>query len=245
MEKRSRSKWRKHNVMAADSVLRDALPETRRMSRSNLYALLDRYSSVIVKPTGKWGGEGVLKASRLMAGGYKLHAERDVKRYADRDSLYTAVKRRMKNKCIVQRRIPLAAVNDRPFDLRVMVQRRPGERSWHVTGCIAKVAGRGYIVTNVLRSGGKVVRLADAIRQSDMYIRDIDAITERIDRIALRAARRLHGYYRDIRTIGLDLGLDKHGHVWIIEPNFKPNIGLFRRYRTMYKRILSYRPNRS
>ena len=99
--KRSRSKWRKHKILSADGELRDTLPETRVMSRDNLFGLLDRYGSVIVKPTGKWGGEGVLHVALPSGGGYRLHAENVRKTYDDRDALYAAVKRRMKGKCIV------------------------------------------------------------------------------------------------------------------------------------------------
>ena len=61
----------------------------------------------------------------------------------------------------------LATKNGRPFDLRVMVQRHPNAH-WQVTGMLAKVAGKGFIVTNIRRSGGKVVTVENAIRHSEL-----------------------------------------------------------------------------
>ncbi|MDI4649689.1 hypothetical protein KB449_32475 [Cohnella sp. F6_2S_P_1] len=51
---------------------------------------------------------------------------------------------------IVQRRLQLARIQRKPFDIRVMVQRKKGHSSnWNTTGSYAKVAARGYLVTNV------------------------------------------------------------------------------------------------
>ena len=47
-----------------------------------------------------------------------------------------------------------------------MVQRHPNSE-WQVTGMLAKVAGKGFIVTNIRRSGGKVVTVENALEHSD------------------------------------------------------------------------------
>lgn len=237
---RSRSKWTKHKVMSRDSLLREALPSTRLMTRENFFNMLGRYRSVIVKPTSQWGGKGVMLVS-ISSVGYCLHAERTRWYYSNREQLWSALRRRMNGSYIVQRRIPLATVDGRPYDLRIMVQRHAGRRDWKVTGRLAKVAGRGYIVTNVDRSSGKIISLAEALRRSKLSLKRSSAVIRRIDRISLRSAKVLQGYYRSIRTVGLDIGLDTNGKIWIVEPNFKPMVGLFKNFGKTYRRIKSYR----
>ncbi|GEC92026.1 hypothetical protein DES34_106257 [Brevibacillus brevis] len=65
---------------------------------------------------------------------------------------YRYLRRKITTPYLIQRGISLAQVNGSLFDVRVMVQRRSGS-PWVVTGMLAKVAGRSYIITNVKRSG--------------------------------------------------------------------------------------------
>ncbi|WP_274650891.1 YheC/YheD family protein [Paenibacillus humicola] len=243
----SRSKLTKHRVMSRDARLRNALPATYRMNKARFFSMLQTYRSIIVKPTGKWGGEGVVLVEESAPGEYKVHVEKTRKTFSTGESLYAYVKQKVRSACIVQRRIRLAAVGGRPFDLRVMVQRHREKTDWKVTGKLAKIAGKGYIVTNIRRSKGRVASVSRAIRQSDMKTKDVKAICGKIDRIALRSAKTLHAYYRSIDTVGLDIGLDRKGHVWIIEPNFTPMIGLFLHLKdkNQYRRIMSYRRGRA
>src|SRR5690606_6475257 len=106
---------------------------------------------------------------RKSSGRYEIHYENHVKRVSGRSKAYRFVKRRSKgHSMILQRYIHLAKTRGRPFDLRVMVQKKPGRSRWKVTGMLAKVAGRRYIVTNIRRSGGKVVSAKTALRRSNV-----------------------------------------------------------------------------
>jgi hypothetical protein len=117
-----------------------------------------------------------------------------------------------------------------------------GNTGWTVTGKLAKVAGSGYIITNVARSKGRVVPVGAAIRSSNIHGKSTKEIMRDIDGVALRAVRRLHQHYRSIHTIGLDIGLDSGGNVWIIEGNFTPALSLFLKLKdkSAYRRIVSY-----
>jgi hypothetical protein len=155
--------------------------------------------------------------------------------------VYTFIRKKTKGRQhIVQRKITLAKVNGRPFDVRVMIQKKK-KSDWSVTGKLAKIAGPGYIITNVARSKGRVVPLSTAIHQSNIHGASSGRIERRIHQIALKSVHRLQKYYR-IQTVGLDIGIDTKGKVWIIEANFTPNIFLFKRLKdkSMYRRILSY-----
>ena len=67
-------------------------------------------------------------------------------------------------------------------------------------------------------------------------------IQEKIKNLSLKTAKKLQKYYPFLCTVGLDVGLDKKGKVWIIEANFAPNKELFLRLKdkSVYKLILSY-----
>nr|WP_245552991.1 YheC/YheD family protein [Brevibacillus massiliensis] len=144
--------------------------------------------------------------------------------------------------CLIQRRIHLAEVNGRPFDVRVMVQ-RPAGSAWKVTGKLAKVAGPGFIITNTARSRGRVLPLHTALNHSSVKSPNPAQLAKKIDRISLRSAAQLQSGYRWLSMVGMDVGVDKQGNVWIIEANFSPALSLFRKLKdkSMYWTILANR----
>lgn len=222
--------------------MKSALPKTRSMTKSHFRKLICRYRKVIAKPSAGSGGVGVISVVSKGRRAYKLHHGTKKKTITGFKAAYKYIKRKTKGASyIVQRKIRLAKVNGRPFDARVMLQRKRGSSNWVLTGKLAKIAGAGYIITNTARSKGKVVPLSEAIGKSDVRGKSAGEIQSRIDDIGLKAVRQLHRYYR-IRTVGLDVGINPNGKVWIIEANFKPAKSLFLklRDRSMYRRIVRY-----
>ncbi|TLS49029.1 hypothetical protein FE782_27525 [Paenibacillus antri] len=237
----SRSKYWKHRAMMKSAALAPSLPETRRLGREAFRSMLDRHRHVIVKPVGAWGGDGVVSVSAEGDRGYEVRSGKSRKTFDGTDSAYAYLRKLSKGRShIVQQRIPLATVNGKPFDLRVMVQRKKGS-PWVVTGKLAKVAGAGFLITNVRRSGGKVISYPDAFRRSNIRGASMTETERRIDALAVAAAEQLERYY-PVRICGLDVGLDDKGGVWIIEANFTPYNGLFLKLkdRSMYRRIMAY-----
>jgi|HigsolmetaAR204D_1030405.scaffolds.fasta_scaffold00001_19 hypothetical protein len=241
-----RGKYTKYRLMAKSPELAAAIPSFRKFTLNNFQTLLNRYERVIVKPSCGWGGAGVIAVTKQGDGSCLVHKDRRVRIKSSAESAYAYLKRYTRGKTyIVQRKIALATVKGRPFDLRVMVQRdRSGK--WVVTGKLAKVAGSGYIITNIRRSRGRVLPFAAAIERSNIEGRSAGEIARDIGRISLAAARHLQTCY-SIRTVGFDIGVDSRGRVWIIEPNFRPDISLFRKLKdqSAYRRIRSFMRKRA
>ncbi|TXK81857.1 YheC/YheD family protein [Paenibacillus sp. N3.4] len=226
MTKLSTSKWTKYKLLKKSAQLQTYLPETACLKEAAFWRMIKSYQEVIIKPTGSYGGKGVICIKEIAPSAYELHDGAKKKNFQNPKELYSYIKKLTGKNFLVQERIPLATVKGRPFDLRVMVQRRPNS-SWHVTGKLAKVAGAGFIVTNIRRSSGKVVSVDEAIKQSNMNNVPLNKILTQLDTVALRTAAQLHRYYPSIRTMGIDMGIDSRGHVKIIEVNFIPMLSLF------------------
>lgn len=241
------SKIKKFRILAESGRIRPHLPDTRPFSREALDSFLDRYRRVVVKPTGGSGGQGVLFVTKK-SDGYRLRSGTKTKTVSRRETLHDLLHERTAGRRhLVQRRIRLARVAGRPFDVRVMVQRRRKKTRWKVTAKLVRIAGRGWLITNTARSGGRVATFAGAVRRSDIRGADlpeggIRRLERRIDRLCLRAARRLGRRCRKLRIVGFDIGVDRGGKPWIIEANFRPSKKLFKRLKdkTMYRRIMRY-----
>lgn len=237
----NRGKLAKYNLMAKSSGLVSSLPQTRSLTKSHFRSLLERYGKVIVKPTGGWGGSGVISVKAKDHNKYEIQSGKNKIKKIGFHSTYSFIHSKTNGTPhIVQRKISLANIKGRPFDIRVMIQKKKNS-NWVITGALAKVAGSGYIITNVKRSKGRVMNTRMAIRQSNIRGISTYQVQSRINRIALKSAKQLKKYYR-INTVGLDIGLDAKGKVWIIEPNFKPDKFLFLKLRdkSMYNKMLSY-----
>ena len=238
----SRNKWKKYNHLAKSDRIAPHLPETRKLNKDNFYDMLDKHGSIVVKPVDGSGGAGVMFVFKK-DGGKTYVVQRGAKRktYSSKKKAYRRVRRATRKKRIVQRKIALARIRKRPFDVRVMVQRKRGSSHWKVTGKLAKVSGPGYYVTNIRRSRGKVMPFDSAIRASNIRDASPSRLGRSVDRLSLAATRRLRKKF-PIRVCGLDVGFDRGGKVWIIEANFHPDISLFKKLkdRSMYRKIVKY-----
>jgi uncharacterized circularly permuted ATP-grasp superfamily protein len=244
---RSKSKWSKYRIVRGVRSLRSHVPKSKPFSKSSLESMLAKYGRVIVKPLHGWGGKGVMRVRGASGGGVEIRYKRSKKTYSSLSKAIRYIRGKAKGKALlVQRYIRLAQVKGRPFDLRVMVQRRKTSSSkWKVTGRLAKVAGKGYLITNVQRSHGKVMGAESALRASDVKGNSASRrgrILKEVDRVSLVGAKALSRKYRFIHTVGMDIGIDRDGKAWMIEPNFTPSLSLFKKLsKKAYRTIVTFR----
>jgi hypothetical protein len=235
---------KKYKCMLRSKHLVPHIPETRWMSRSNLWAFAAKYGQAILKPLGGSRGVGVIQVSSLGDDRYEVHRENIRRILHGKERTYRYVREKTgSRKYIVQRRVPLATVDNRPFDIRVIVQRKKHSSTWKVTGIVAKVAGKGYIVTNNTRSKGTLLPVKTAFKTSCLKSLSTESLLDNIYKNAIRTAKSLRRIYPHHRIYGLDIGLDQSGHVWIIEANRKPLMSHFLKIKdkSMYRRIMAYK----
>lgn len=238
------NKLGKYKFMKASEHLAPHLPKTYRFSRKALWILLKQYGAVIIKPNGGGGGLGVIKVTYLGNRRYEIHKEKKRITVKGKKRAYLKIRRIMQNRVyIVQRYIHLATIDNRPLDMRIIVQRKSHSSRWDVTGELVKVAGEGYIVTNNTRSKGTLLPIRKGIRKALFKGRSRRKILAEVHQIARWAAERLVHYYPRQRIFGLDMGLDRDGHIWIIEANKAPSMSHFLKIKNyaMYRRIMKYK----
>ncbi|WP_339275555.1 YheC/YheD family protein [Paenibacillus sp. FSL W8-0426] len=240
----TKNKWLKYLLLKKYGPLAPYVPTTKRMSRHSFWALLRKYRHVIVKPV--WGsrGRGVIQVSYLGNDKFAIHYENVRKVIQGKKNIYRYIRKKIGSAdYMVQRRINRPTINKRPFDMRVIVQRKHHSSRWVVTGKVIKVAGKGYIVSNNTRSKGKLLRFRSGIRRSSIRRLSVSGLESKIDGVSILSARRLGAFFPGHRIYGLDIATDQRGHVSIIEANLYPAMSHFRKLkdRRVYRRILSYK----
>lgn len=235
-------KWTKHTILLKEEKLVHYLPETQLFNKSNFYDFIDRYGELVLKPCFGYHGKGVSHVFSLDKEHFSVHSgfkKTDLKNIEEAFDYLKKNYHSRKQKYIVQQRILLASINHSPFDIRVMVQRKKKSDEWKVTGKLAKVAAKGFFITNAARG---VIPVEEAIEKSGRNFPITDLLNE-IDLVALLTAKQLKDAYPRRRTIGLDIGVDVYGKIWIIEANLDPSLSMFKLLKdeTAYDLIQQYR----
>lgn len=221
------NKWEMHQWLSNFPEVKEYLPESIiYQKRQDLIWFLDQYGTAFIKPIYGSQGTGVIKAlkkeNRFLFS-YSEEGE-DKEFYGNgrqaKEFLESAVKRR---KFIIQQGISLISYEGKVIDFRLIILKNEyGE--WQDLGMIGRYGAPGKVVSNVSRGGraepGEVT-LKKALKLGDAEVWDL---RKRMSDIAINAAEKLEASGIHCANLGVDLGVDVNGRVWIIEINNKdPN----------------------
>lgn len=222
------SKWLKEDVMRQSEALAPYLPQTVWWQVDHLFHMLKRHTVVFLKPDKGGGGVGIIRVEQTTPHQYEVRYLTKRQRILGKRTLVSVLKRRMHpNKhYLIQQGIHLKTIAGRPFDIRVLVQKPRQE--WQVMGMVAKIAAKEKVVTN-RATGGMAVSVPQVLRAgygwSEKHIHDVE---QWLHWIALQTAVTLSKRFTGLRVLGLDIGMDEQGRMWIFEVNTRPQFHLFR-----------------
>lgn len=228
MGKGLHGKWQMYRIVRRDERLSQYLPETHRVhSFSAVAAMLKKYGVVFLKPMFGSGGTGIIRVSRTKSG-YTVRGRGRTGRYRlsvhSLASLQVALSG-VNSRYLVQQGLKLNYLNGSTYDVRVIVQKN-GQGEWQVSGKAARIGRKGSITSN-LHTGG-TARTVESIMHH--YFPDrADGIISEIHALVLDIANLMDQKAGPLCDLGLDLGVDVTGRVWLIEVNSKPGRKVFRR----------------
>lgn len=206
------------------------LPKTQiSPTLSHLTQFLDRHRAVYVKPNTGSLGKGIYRIQKKAENNYVCQYRKSRKNMT---KVYSNLKQLHKkhfslsplNDYVLQQEIPLVKVNDSPLDLRVHLNKNK-YNEWKVSAIAVKLAGKGSITTHVC-SGGTVLEFNDLFQT--VYGKKAERIRKKIKDASLKAAAAIESSIHGcIGELGVDIGTDRHGNVWIIEVNSRPGRDIF------------------
>lgn len=217
-------KWTLFEYLIKSDETKPYLPETVQWNNgTKCHQLFQRHPILFLKPVD---GKAGLDMIRIIRNSYRyevIHQSKNGKRryYATH---FKALWRLLEaltyqRKYILQQGIPLATYRNRPFDLRLLVQ-KGGTGCWQVTGLGIRVAGRDAISTHV-PMGGSIAPASEVLQE---VFRERQAeIREAIEQTALKIARHIEAEKRcNLGEMSMDLGIEHNGRLWFFEANAKP-----------------------
>ncbi len=218
MSRQLASKWLKTNVMAANPYIARHIPTSRLFNATNLRSMLNRYGMVVIKPIRGGGGLGVMKIARN-GGRYSCtYMTRTVTTSSLSGIMKVINGRRRRRPYLIQRGIRLATIAGRPIDYRVKYVKENG--AWRYRAMVGRVARRGLFVTNLSR-GGAQMTAAQGIRLS-LSPRWVRCKKQEMRNLTKASTALLESRFPGIGQLGYDYGIDRNGHIWILEVNTRP-----------------------
>ncbi|WP_241242997.1 YheC/YheD family protein [Paenibacillus whitsoniae] len=214
------SKLIKTRVTLQERKLLLHVPATHPFSRTRLSAMLTKYGMVYVKPDTGSLGIGVMRVERI-DGGYRYQAGMKKHTFPTFDRMYEALRKSCGGRRhLIQKGIHVLRHEGRPFDFRVMMQKRPSGR-WVCSGIAARVAHPQKAVTNGSQ-GGTIYAPEDLIAPR-FGPKAAEALLASMARIGRLTAAQFGRSYPAMNELGLDLAVDRRLKPWILEVNTRPD----------------------
>ncbi|WP_164821527.1 YheC/YheD family endospore coat-associated protein [Paenibacillus koleovorans] len=240
-----RGKLQVHRILQRDEALRSYLPATRRLTGwASLTAALQRDGTLFLKPDAGSQGKGVLRLGAAADGSYTAvgrsgRNEPFARTFASEPLLRSWLEAFTAGRSyLVQPYLRLNTRSGEPFDIRCLVQKnRRGV--WSVTGLAVRRGASGNVTSNL--HGGGVAMDLEPFLQNEFGEEKARQIRSTLLNIASRVPVILEQHHGRLAELGIDLGIDASGHVWILEANSKPGRSAFARLSDPQVRLASIR----
>lgn len=222
-------KWETHLALSKIGEVAAYLPPTKLVETpEDIRGFLSQYKSVFLKPSSGSLGRRIIKISLDEQGRFNyMYRSRDKQTMAgltaDFHMLMNLLKPVMgKRSYVVQKDLALAKYENCPFDIRVLAQ-KDMRGNWRRTKIYVRKAAPDSFLSN-LSDGARPQAISEVLKQvfaADFLApyglgEDIRQAVSAIPPALERGTGRMWG------ELGIDLGIDKHGKIWLIEINSKP-----------------------
>lgn len=189
---------------------------------SDVKEMLSVHSRIIIKPSGGNRGKGIIYIEKK-DDKYTIKAAENINTYNETE-FEKYIYELTNKKYIVQNYISSVTKSSLPFDIRIHV-RRGEEGNWQSVKIYPRI-GSGKSVESNLSQGGSIAQIVPFLKYN---------FTEKWKEI-LAELRTLskefpiyfqQGYDYQLDALGLDLGIDEDGKLWLFEVNSFPGCTMF------------------
>jgi hypothetical protein len=224
------NKWTLFEWLSKSKNTRSLVPATQKLiTREELEKLLQKHKALYLKPALGKAGKGIMRVERSTVKGraniYQLSVQEKTKSYISRHptipKLWSQIRKiTVGEDYIMQQAIQLSCFKQRPFDLRVLVQKN-SKGFWSVAGIGARVAGKTSITTHVPRGGS--IDDPHKLLAAIFGEAGCKKIIQRTKKTAVAIAKQIEkASGQNLGEMSMDLGVDTSGDIWFFEANSKP-----------------------
>lgn len=191
-------------------------------SPGDVFEMLERFPKLYIKPILGLQGRGIVRINVENKKFILKYRENRVNRmitFADQAKASEYIRERFRpGRTLIQQAIDLLEYKGGIIDFRCVVQKNQSNL-WVCQAIIGRSGVKDSIVSNI-SSGGTAFTaeniLRKAISTSEVHI---DDVKKKIAAFALSVCNQLDEFGINCGTLGLDIGMDPQGRLWLIEIN--------------------------
>lgn len=214
------SKERLQDALAKDKKFaKHIIATTHLKSYRSLMSFIKKHKEVVVKPVYSRRGQGVYIIKRQKKD-YLIGYQQEEKVVSANELKELFNNKFAEKRHIVQKYVESRNENGDPFDCRIHLEKN-GKGDWEVVKIISRIGIGQKVIANVNYGGGR----AEIIPFLKMNYRDNwEEIHTNLEVLGLSLANKIEEIREtSLMTMGLDIGIDKEGKLYIFEANSAPS----------------------
>jgi glutathione synthase/RimK-type ligase-like ATP-grasp enzyme len=213
-------------VLEKDALVASKMPKTALFRHpSLLIRWLNQQGKVMLKPEFGSHGKGVLLVTKHTSSEYTIQGrnmrnQRFTEAFTDLFSLMQWLTSFIGMRSyLIQDYLPLQTRSGEVYDIRVLVQ-KGSKGDWELTGMAARL-GQPESITANLHGGGKGAAVL-ALLEEQFNPDQAKSIIHQINTLCRYIPPLLEQHFGRLAELGIDIGIDQSGLIWVIEVNSKP-----------------------
>ncbi|OIK12383.1 hypothetical protein BIV60_16435 [Bacillus sp. MUM 116] len=220
------SKWDVYEQLIQENLLHSYIPDTKIFTKENLEEFTQKYEMVFIKPIHGSQGKNILRLIRDQNG---FNLKTSINSISNKiltaesiEKMYKQLKKLQGNRIyIIQQGIHLMLNKNCPMDFRALCHKNL-KNQWSVTSLIARISHEDEFVSNISR-GGTIMKPHQALSENLEKEKAAEIILQ-MKKLSIETATTISTYSPGITgELGIDIGVDKEGKLWLIEVNSKPS----------------------
>lgn len=215
-------KWSIYQALRAEKDLAEHLPQTMTFHSNRILPMLKKHGLVYIKPKLGSMGHRIVAIEKQLIGYSLTSCERGKpkrQQIISEQILVAKVKRLTTGRpFLIQQGLRLKFA-DRVTDMRLVLQKN-GQGEWVLAGEGMRVGPKNSPISNL--AAGASVEGSERVLERLFDNEKSKSLLEECHSLGLQVAKRMEKYYGRMSELGLDLGIDQSGKIWIIEVNSMP-----------------------
>ncbi|MCQ6558566.1 YheC/YheD family endospore coat-associated protein [Paenibacillus mendelii] len=221
-----------YKMLDQDVEALEHLPESVNNPKpEKIKEMLEKHQFIYYKPTAGSLGIGIYRLTYHPKRGYFARYRRNgsnvLLRFTNFQSLMRMLQARHGNalgRYVCQQGVRLIEIDGCPIDFRFHMHKN-GNNEWVPVGIGAKKAGRGSVTTHI-KNGGTLLTPEQALSRT--FEGSSGEMLEKAKKISIKLSEAIErNFPHTLGELGLDIGIDKDGKVWMFEANAKPGRSIF------------------
>jgi predicted RNA-binding protein YlxR (DUF448 family) len=193
--------------------------------------MLEKHQFIYYKPTAGSLGIGIYRLTYHPKRGYFARYRQNGKNMLLRFTNFNSLMRMLQarhgsglGEYVSQQGVRLVEIDGCPIDFRFHMHKN-GNNEWVPVGIGAKKAGRGSVTTHI-KNGGSLLTPEQALKRT--FGEQSAEVLEKAKQVSIKLSEAIErNFPHTLGELGLDIGIDKDGEVWMFEANAKPGRSIF------------------